>query len=106
MAHCYVRAKIEKTPQRNNTDLLMNGSCTQASFAAHRNAHLAGMRSDDHHGVARGFPANWAKRRCIAFSDLHAQGCAPSVFVMMGSIGKIAAAQQKNLFYTAHRNYF
>jgi hypothetical protein len=56
------------------------------------------MRLDGHHGAAGGFPADGAKRRCIVFSDLHAQGCALCVFVMTGSIGNFAAAQQTMVF--------
>jgi hypothetical protein len=56
------------------------------------------MCLDGHHGAAGGFSADGAKRRCIAFSDLHAQGCALRVFVMRRSIGKFVAAQQAMVF--------
>jgi hypothetical protein len=56
------------------------------------------MRLDGHHGAAGGFSADGAKRRRIAFSNLHVQSCALHMFVMSVSIGKFAAAQQTMVF--------
>jgi hypothetical protein len=56
------------------------------------------MRLDGHHGATGGFPVSGAKRRRIAFPDLHTQGCALCMFVMRRSIGIFAAAQQTMVF--------
>jgi hypothetical protein len=98
MAHRNIRAVIEKTSPRIRTRPLWTEAAYKANFSANRNARLASMRLDGHHGAAGGFSADGAKRRRIAFSNLHVQGCALHVFVMAGSIGKFAAAQQTMVF--------
>jgi hypothetical protein len=98
MAHRNIRAVIEQIRRTNAPAHYEPNRGAGRTSSAHQNAHLAGMRFDGHHGAAGGFSADGAKRRCIAFSDLHAQGCAQRVFVMEGSIGKFAAAQQTMVF--------
>jgi hypothetical protein len=81
LARCNIRAVTKKTLRTEPRPRTMDEPLAHSEFSPLAAHALRACAASRHHGATGGFPADGVKRRRIAFSDWHAQGCAPSMFV-------------------------